>query len=73
MKNLRFVISTFIPEKLQWLPAVISLHSIHVQKFAKNFLWLESNPQKMWNFFTVNNKQYTVYCTGINIVGFKVS
>ena len=34
-----------------------SFHSIHMQKFAKKLLWLQSTLQKVWKFFTTNNKQ----------------
>ena len=58
-----------------WKPFAVTsftrFHSIHIQKFAKKLSQLQSNLQKMWKFFTLNNKQYMphVATTVINMVG----
>ena len=50
---------SFLKKRSQ-LPAFTSFHSIHMQKFAKKLLRLQSNPRKTRKFFTTNDKQYTV-------------
>ena len=41
-----FYVFTFIPDKTFMATGFTSFHSIHVQKFAKTLLRLQSNPQK---------------------------
>ena len=51
-------IFTFIPKNLLRLPAFIRLHNIHMYSIHEKRSWLQSNPQKTWNLFTANDKQY---------------
>ena len=41
--------------------AFMSFHSIHIQKFTKKLILLQSNAWKMWKSFTTNYKQCMVY------------
>ena len=65
---LSFVVKNFhcftslplFPKKRLQLPAITSIHSIHMQKFAKNFHGYKAIHEKCKSFFTVKNKQYMV-------------
>ena len=43
------------------LPAFTTIHSIHMQKFAKKTFVVVKSSTKYVKLFTVNNKKYMVY------------